>query len=36
MLEKKAGFLFYLKKAKSYIDGVLPIYLRITLSEEAK
>jgi site-specific recombinase XerD len=36
MLEKSIGFLFYLKKPKNYTEGGLPIYLRITVSGEAK
>jgi site-specific recombinase XerD len=36
MLEKSTGFLFYLKKPKNYTEGVLPIYLRITVSGECK
>lgn len=31
MLEKSFGLLFYLKKPKSYLNGVKPIYLRITV-----
>jgi hypothetical protein len=31
MLEKSLGLLFYIRKPKSYTDGLLPIYLRITV-----
>jgi len=31
MLEKSLGLLFYIRKPKSYTDGLLPIYLRITI-----
>jgi len=31
MFEKSLGLLFYIRKPKSYTDGLLPIYLRITV-----
>lgn len=31
MLDKSFGLLFYLKKPKNYVKGVIPIYLRITV-----
>src|SRR5690242_9823329 len=31
MLDKSFGLLFYLKKPKNYIKGLIPIYLRITV-----
>jgi integrase len=31
MLEKSLGLLFYLKKPKDYVDGEVPVYLRITV-----
>src|SRR4051812_26563106 len=31
MLEKSFSILFYLKKPKGYISGMMPIYMRITV-----
>jgi len=31
MLEKSLGLMFFLKKPQDYVDGLLPIYLRITV-----
>jgi site-specific recombinase XerD len=31
MLEKSFSLLFYLKKSKNYLNGLMPIYLRITV-----
>ena len=31
MLEKSFSLLFYLKKPKNYLKGIMPIYLRITV-----
>ena len=36
MLEKSFSLLFYLKKPKNYQNGVMPIYLRITVDGIAK
>lgn len=36
MLEKSFSLLFYLKKPKNYSNGVMPIYLRITVDGIAK
>lgn len=36
MLEESFGLLFYLRKPKNYVNGPLPIYLRITVDGNVK
>jgi hypothetical protein len=36
MLEESFGLLIYLKKPKNYVEGPLPLYLRITVDGNVK
>jgi hypothetical protein len=36
MLGKNFSLLFFLKKPKNYVSGVMPVYMRITVDGHAK